>query len=100
MTLSLELTGTQNEKNCNRNKNLSVEEYLNEIKPYLKNIIIDLQKSGTWKFQSTIAINFTSSKDNDEKQVIHLKSDYIEVMAYDKYVQVIFQKITQLVKNK
>ena len=33
--------------NSDINKNLSVKEYLNKSKPYLKDII-DLQKSGTW----------------------------------------------------
>lgn len=33
-----------------RDKNLSTEEYLNnKIKPFLEDIIIDLQKSGAWK---------------------------------------------------
>ena len=79
---------------------MSVEEYLNEIKPYLKYILIDLQKSAPSKIQLTMAINFTSSKDSNEEQVIHLKSDNIEVMTYDKYVQLISQKLTQLVKKK
>ena len=35
----------------NRNKNLSLKEYLDKIKPYLKNII-DLSKSDTWKIFS------------------------------------------------
>ena len=51
------------ESNGNRNKNLSSEEYLNKLKSYLKDIIIDLQISGTWKIQLTIAINFISSED-------------------------------------
>ena len=34
--------------NGDRTKNLSVKEYLNKIEPYLRDIIIDLQKSGTW----------------------------------------------------
>ena len=38
------------ESNGDRN-NLSVEENLHEMKPYLKNIITDLQKCGTWKIQ-------------------------------------------------
>ena len=46
------------ESNGDKNKNLSVEEYLNKIKPYLKDIIIDLQNSSTWKIQLTTAINF------------------------------------------
>ena len=35
------------ESNDNRNKKLSVKKYHNEIKPYLKDIITNLQKSGT-----------------------------------------------------
>ena len=53
----------KHESNGNRNKNLSSEEYLNKLKSYLKDIIIDLQISGTWKIQLTIAINFISSED-------------------------------------
>ena len=44
-----------------RNKNISVREYLDKIKPYLKNIIINPQKSDAWNIQLTIAINFSSS---------------------------------------
>ena len=38
---------TEYESNGDRNKILSLEEYLNKIKPYLRNIIIDLQESDT-----------------------------------------------------
>ena len=31
-------------------KKLSVEEYLNKVNPYLKDIINNLKKSETWKF--------------------------------------------------
>ena len=41
-----------------KNTNLSLDEYLNKAGPYLRNIIIDLQNSDTWKIQLTIAINF------------------------------------------
>ena len=41
-----------------RNKTLSVEEYLNKISPYLKNIINNLKKSDTSKIQLTIVNNF------------------------------------------
>ena len=50
------------ENNGNRNKNLSIEEYLNRIKLYLMDIVIDLQKSDICKIQLTIAMNFISSK--------------------------------------
>ena len=35
------------ESNGNKNKTLSVEEYLNKISPYLKDILNNLKKSGT-----------------------------------------------------
>ena len=37
------------ESNDDRNKTLSVEKYLNKIRPYLKDIINNLKKSETWK---------------------------------------------------
>ena len=37
----------EHESNSDRNKTLSVEEYLNKIRPYLKDIINDLKKSET-----------------------------------------------------
>ena len=48
----------------------------------MRDIIINLQKSGTSKVQLTIAINFISSKDADEEQVMHLESNNIEFMTY------------------
>ena len=42
---------------------------------YLRDIIIDLQESDTWKSQLKIVINFFSSKDIDEEHVMHTKSD-------------------------
>ena len=53
--------------NGDRNKNLSVEEYLNKIRPYLKDIINNLKKSDTWKIQLAIANNFIFSIDNDDE---------------------------------
>ena len=49
----------------------------------MRDIKINLHKSGTWKVQLTIAINFISSKDVDEEQVMHSKKDNIEFMTYD-----------------
>ena len=49
----------------------------------MRDIKINLHKSGTWKVQLTIAINFTSSKDVDEEQVMHSKKDNIEFTTYD-----------------
>ena len=55
------------ESNGDINKTLSVEENLNKIRPYLKDIINNLKKSDTCKIQLTIDKNFISSIDNDEE---------------------------------
>ena len=54
------------------NKTLSIEEYLNNIRPYLKDIN-NFKKSDTWKIQIRLANNFISSIDNDEEGVMRLK---------------------------
>ena len=59
------------ENNGDKNWNLSLDEYLNKIKPYLKDIISDLQNSDAWKIQLTTAINFISTKDGEEEHVMH-----------------------------
>ena len=69
--------------NGDKNKILSVEEYLDKISLYLKGII-NLKKSDTWKTQLTIRNNFISSLDNDEEGVMHSKNHNIEVMIIDE----------------
>ena len=54
------------ESNGDKTKTLSIKEYLEEIKPYLKDIISNLKKSDIWKIQLRIAINSMSSKDTDK----------------------------------
>ena len=41
----------ENESNGDRSKTLSVEEYLNKIRPYLKDIINNLKTSDTLEIQ-------------------------------------------------
>ena len=59
------------ESNGDRNKTLSIEEYLKKIRAYLINIINNLEKSDTWKVQLAIAISFISSKDTDKEYLMH-----------------------------
>ena len=51
---------TECKSNGDRDKTLSDEEYLNKVRPYLKDIINNLKTSDTWKSQLTIVINFIS----------------------------------------
>ena len=68
------------ESESDRNKTISVEEYLNKIRPCLKESINILKKSDTWEIQLTIANNSISSIDNDEECLMQSKIDIIEVM--------------------
>ena len=68
-------------------KTLSVKEYLDQIKPNLRDN--NLQNSDTWKIQLAIAINFISSKDVDEERVIHSKIDNVEFRLYHNVNQVV-----------
>ena len=71
--------------NNDRNKTVSIEEYLKIITPYLKDIINNLKKSDKWKVQLTIANNFISSIDNDEEHVMH--NVITEIMINDETIK-------------
>ena len=59
------------ESNGGKNTKLSLDEYLNKIESYLRNIIINLQISDSWKIRLVIAINFISSKNTEEERVMY-----------------------------
>ena len=82
-------------------KTLSVKEYLNKIRPYLKDIINNLNNSCTWKIQVTITINCISSKDNhdDEEHVMHSKHDNKEIMINEKADEIV-NEIFELLLNR
>ena len=81
-----------------KNKTLSIEEYLNKIIPYLKNIN-NLKNSDTWEIQLTIPVNFMSSKNTDEERLIYSKSDNIETMINDKADEVIEELFQSLLSR-
>ena len=87
------------ENNGDGNKNVSVKEYLNKIKPYLRDIIIDIQKSDLSKVQLAIGIEFTSSEDIDEERVIHSQSDSKEFKIYDNAYDVLDELFKSLLSR-
>ena len=94
-----------------KEKNLSIKEYLNMIKPYLSDVINDHKTRGLvrshsgnkawvegtsseWKIQLTMAINFIFSKDSDETRTMHTKSNNVEIMigsATDETIKDLFE---------
>ena len=67
------------EGNGDKNRNLSLDEYLKKVEPYLRNIITDLQNSDPQTIQLTITINSISAKDAKEERVMHSRSDNIAI---------------------
>ena len=59
-------------------------EYLNMIRPYLRDIINDHKTQGEWKIQLTITTDFNSSKGSDETRTVHTISDNIEILIGNK----------------
>ena len=68
------------ESRGDKDKNLSLENYLNIIRPYLRDMIDNHKAHSEWKIQLIMRINFISSLDTDEFRTMHTKSDNIEIM--------------------
>ena len=102
------------ESTGDKDKNLSIKEYIDIIRPYLSdiiniktqgewkihsgNIIIDYKTQGAWKIHLTIAFKFISSKDSNETQTMHSKSDNIEIMTgseTDGIIEELFESLLQ-----
>ena len=64
-----------------KDKILTIREYLNMIRPYFVDMINDCKNQSEWKIQLTMAINFISSKpEPDETRIMHTKSNNTETM--------------------
>ena len=66
------------ESSGGEDKNLSSEDYLNIIRPFLRNMINNRRTHGERKIQLVMRINFISSLDTREICTMHSKSDYGE----------------------
>ena len=58
----------------------------------MKNIIIDLQNSDTWKIQLKVAINLTSLKDAEEERIMHSRSDNVKFTSYNDANEVVVNR--------
>ena len=77
-------------------KTVSYHKYHNKIKPYLRDIIIDLPSSYKWKIQLTIAINFIFSKDTGEEHFMHPSSENIKSTPYNDANEVVTELFESL----
>ena len=93
----------QYESRGDKDKILTVNEYLDTIRPYLVDMINDRKTQSEWKIRLTIAIDFISSKpDSDETCTMHARSDNEEIMKgseTDEVIEVLFKSLRQIQKN-
>ena len=106
----------QYESRGNKDKSLTVNEYLDIVRPYLRDIINDHKTEGEWrihsgntiierrtqsewKIQLTMEINFISSKpDSDETCTMRTKSNNVEIMTgseTDNVIEDLFRSLLQ-----
>ena len=79
-----------------KDKNLSIKEYIDIIRPYLSDITNNHKTQGEWKIHLKMVINFVSSKDSDETCNMHTESDNIEVMTgseTDESIKELFESL-------
>ena len=69
------------ENRGDKDAKLSIDEYFDTIRPYLRDMIDDNRARSEWKIQLVMRIIFVSFIDANETRVMHTKSDNIEIMS-------------------
>ena len=80
-------------------KLLTIEEYLNLIEPYLRELINDHKNKGEWKIHLTVQINFISLKaGSNETRVMHTRSineEFMNGSDTDEIIKELFKSLLQ-----
>ena len=63
-----------------KDRNLSLEDYLNIIRPYLRDMIDNHKAHGKWKIQLIMRINFISPTNTDEFRIMYTRSNNAAVI--------------------
>ena len=88
------------ESKGDKDKILTISEYLHMIRPYLVDVINEHKTQSEWKIQLTAVISFISSKaDSDETRIIHAKSDNKEIMIGSDTNEVIKELFKSLLQR-
>ena len=80
-------------------KLLTIEEYLNLIQPYLRELINDHKNKGEWKIQLTAQIDFISLRPgSNETRVMHTRSvneEFMNGSDTDEIIKELFRSLLQ-----
>ena len=95
------------ESRGDKDKKLSIEQYLDVIKPYLSDLINDHKaietSSNEWKIQINMHINFVSSNDTGEIRTVSAWSDNEEIRwgnETDDIVKIYFLILSWMIIKK
>ena len=69
------------ESKYDKDAGLSMDEYFDIIRPYLKDMIDSHKARNEWKIQLSMRIIFVSFTDANETREMHTKSDNITIMS-------------------
>ena len=88
-----------NEYRSEGDKLLTIEEYLNLIEPYLRELINNHKNKGEWKIQLTAQINFIYLRPGfDETRVMHTRSvngEFMNGSDTDEIIKELFKSLLQ-----
>ena len=88
------------ESRGDKEKRLSVKQYLNKITPYLYDLINDHRIARrVWKIQISMRVNFISSKDTGETRTIYVWSDNLSIMRGDDTDNIIREIFRSFLRN-
>ena len=87
------------ESRGDKDNNLSLVEYLNIIRPYLRDMIDNHKAHSEWKIQLVMKIISVSSLDVNEIRIMHTKSDNIEIMIGIETSDIINELFRSLIKR-
>ena len=91
------------ESRGDKDKKLSVKQYLYKIMPYLSDIINDHKairnESNEWKIQINMHVNFISSKDTGETRIIYVWSDNEEIRLDNETDDIIKELFKSFLNN-
>ena len=86
-----------------KDKKLSIEQYLDVIKPYLSDLINDHKaietSSNEWKIQINMHINFVSSNDTGEIRTVFVWSDNEEIRLGNETDDIVKRLINSFLNN-
>ena len=91
------------ESRGDKDKKLSVKQYLYKIMPYLSDIINDHKtirnESNKWKIQINMSVNFIASKDTGETRTIYLWRDNEEIRSVNETDDIIKEPFKSFLNN-